>query len=255
MIRRWSKEEDAALRDAWESGFDGAVVARDLGRTDMACQTRAKRIKARRPRWWFVKRSSSGGATAANNLPALRERLLANVSPEPMSGCWLWTGCDSGGYGVLSYENKQQYAHRLSYEEFVGPIPDEYWVLHKCDVPACINPDHLFVGDVQANVDDMIEKRRAVHQKSPETVQACGARLNQILDANPERRARGERNGSRTHPESVRRGERAVHTKLTHSDVLAIRASSESHAALAREYGVTRPAIAAIKFRKSWAHV
>jgi hypothetical protein len=61
--------------------------------------------------------------------------------------CWVWTGSViSWGYGQASFDGRQQYAHRLSYKTFVGPIPDLMWVLHHCDNPSCINPDHLYCG-------------------------------------------------------------------------------------------------------------
>ena len=68
-------------------------------------------------------------------------------APEPNTGCWLWLGpVDERGYGKI---NAQGYylAHRLAYAETNGPIPEGLLVLHKCDVPSCINPDHLYVGD------------------------------------------------------------------------------------------------------------
>jgi hypothetical protein len=51
-------------------------------------------------------------------------------------------------------------AHRWAYEEFNDLIPVGGWVLHSCDNPACVNPDHLFLGNAQVNVDDMIDKGR-----------------------------------------------------------------------------------------------
>ena len=71
--------------------------------------------------------------------------------------CWLWiAGKDYGGYG--SFQHKR--AHRLSYEMHVGPIPKGMFVCHSCDVPACINPAHLFLGTARDNVRDMIAKGR-----------------------------------------------------------------------------------------------
>lgn len=66
--------------------------------------------------------------------------------PEPNTGCWLWIGAMSfGGRGAfrLSRPRRQVLAHRFSYEEFIGPIPEGLTVDHQCNNPCCVNPDHL----------------------------------------------------------------------------------------------------------------
>lgn len=79
---------------------------------------------------------------------------LARIVVDPISGCWLWTGALDQGYAVLSIDGKKQYAHRVSYEMFVGPVPDGLELDHTCHSPLicaggecihrrCINPDHL----------------------------------------------------------------------------------------------------------------
>ncbi len=76
--------------------------------------------------------------------PAELERFLDKVEPEPMSGCWLWTGvCSPTGYARMSIHDWPHYAHRLSYEHFVGLIPEGQEIDHKCRVRCCVNPDHL----------------------------------------------------------------------------------------------------------------
>ena len=76
--------------------------------------------------------------------------------PVPFSGCWLWTGCVDGkmGYGILELMERRLLAHRVSFEAFNGPIPESLHVLHKCDVPSCVNPNHLYAGTDQDNVND-----------------------------------------------------------------------------------------------------
>lgn len=101
-----------------------------------------------------------------------RERLEENYEPEPNSGCWIWTGGWKlpHGYGRLTVGSmslgtrRVDLAHRISYAEFVGPIPDRLHVLHRCDNPPCINPQHLFLGTAADNITDMLMKRR-VHSK------------------------------------------------------------------------------------------
>lgn len=78
--------------------------------------------------------------------------------------CWLWIGAEQGdGYGRLWNPGpgpRLLGAHRLSWELHRGPIPDGLWVLHRCDNPLCVNPDHLFLGTNADNVKDMIAKGR-----------------------------------------------------------------------------------------------
>lgn len=90
------------------------------------------------------------------------DRLLLGRSITP-SGCWEWTGMrDPKGYGYVTVPGKgSRRAHRVSYEEFVGPIPPGLCVMHACDNPPCINPSHLSVGTTRDNMHDMIRKGRA----------------------------------------------------------------------------------------------
>lgn len=75
---------------------------------------------------------------------ALIKRFMDKVQPEPMSGCWLWVGSLNGdGYGQFSIKGKSISAHRFSYMEFVGPIPDGLHLDHICRVRCCANPAHL----------------------------------------------------------------------------------------------------------------
>jgi predicted XRE-type DNA-binding protein len=75
--------------------------------------------------------------------------------------CWIRMGCKVGlGYNVLSYLNKQEYAHRFSWRIHFGKIPKGKCILHKCDNPPCVNPKHLFIGTLGDNIHDMINKGR-----------------------------------------------------------------------------------------------
>lgn len=76
--------------------------------------------------------------------PPITERLMAKVSMEPMSGCWLWTGATNpNGYGHMSVNGHFVDVHRVSYEQFIGEIPDGLTLDHKCRVRCCANPEHL----------------------------------------------------------------------------------------------------------------
>jgi len=77
------------------------------------------------------------------------------------NGCWIWSGTRTKfGHGMFSVDGKQVYTHRLSWEMHNGPIPDGLHVLHRCDVPSCVRPDHLFLGTQADNIRDMVEKGR-----------------------------------------------------------------------------------------------
>jgi hypothetical protein len=91
----------------------------------------------------------------------LLERFNKKYEPEPMSGCWLWTGAliGSSGYGFIGYGGRKpngtsmyQLAHRISYELFKGPIPDGLQIDHLCRVHGCVNPDHLEAVTCKTNV-------------------------------------------------------------------------------------------------------
>ena len=91
-----------------------------------------------------------------------RKRFENSYMPEPNSGRWLWTGyVHNQGYGFFYYRGqKNLLAHRVSYEFYKGKIDIFSNVLHKCDTPCCVNPDHLFLGTQQTNVLDAISKGR-----------------------------------------------------------------------------------------------
>lgn len=96
------------------------------------------------------------------------ERLKAMTAINPKSGCWEWQGIKRNGYGRTIVGSRKDgtrrsvSSHRLAYEVWNGEIPNGYEVCHKCDNPSCINPDHLFVGTRQDNINDRESKGRNV---------------------------------------------------------------------------------------------
>lgn len=77
------------------------------------------------------------------------------------NGCHEWLGArNRRGYGNINVDGKSLKAHRVAWELYLGTIPDGLCVLHKCDNPPCINPEHLFLGTRQDNIDDMFSKGR-----------------------------------------------------------------------------------------------
>lgn len=95
---------------------------------------------------------------------SVEARFWENVIPEPNSGCWLWTGyTDSRGYGRIWLGGRHSVStgvHRLSLKLSGVLVPNELMVLHRCDVPCCVNPEHLFIGTQGDNIQDMINKNR-----------------------------------------------------------------------------------------------
>lgn len=75
----------------------------------------------------------------------MKEKVLSRIAKDPKTGCWNWVAyLDRNGYGRIGITHRKYvYAHRLSYEAFVGDIPDGLHIDHLCRNPACVNPEHL----------------------------------------------------------------------------------------------------------------
>ena len=90
------------------------------------------------------------------------ETFWDKVDWEAETECWLWTGAKlPHGYGTVCLNRQRLYAHRYAWAFVNGPIPKGLNILHKCDVPACINPDHLYAGTQRENLIDCIRRGRA----------------------------------------------------------------------------------------------
>lgn len=145
------------------------------------------------------------------------KRIERGSIPEPNSGCWLSLDKPHGGmgYGRIMFHQQKILAHRLSWIAYHGEIPEGLNVLHQCDTPACVNPDHLFLGTNADNNRDRDNKGRQVT-------------------------LRGEKNGN---------------SKLKPHQVLEIRQSSLSQRKLAEQYGVDQALIYNIRKRLTWTHI
>lgn len=94
------------------------------------------------------------------------ERFWSKVRPEIGDACWIWAGSrDNCGYGKIRIVRSASMAHRLSWEIHYGPIPAGLCVLHRCDNPPCVRPDHLFLGTHQENMRDRDMKGRGGESK------------------------------------------------------------------------------------------
>jgi hypothetical protein len=144
---------------------------------------------------------------------------------------------------ISKRQTRTLHAHRLAYFLTFGPIPDGLWVLHHCDNPSCCRPDHLFLGTAADNVADMMAKGRNLSG----------------MTVHPERAAKGERHGSRTKPEGIRRGQSNGQSKLTDDDVREIRllyaACKGSQLEIAARFGVNQTLVSAIVRRVRWTHI
>lgn len=172
-------------------------------------------------------------------------------SDDGSDGCWVWIGNRRpDGYGLFYLFGKQLRAHRVSWEMHNGPIPEGVFVCHRCDNPSCVRPSHLFLGTIQDNNADRVQKGR------PGSKGVFGEHNGS--HKYPERRA-GERNGRHTHPETSARGERHGRAKLTEEAVKSIReryaAGGVSYTQLAHEFGVSFGLVGFVVNRKVWAHV
>lgn len=138
------------------------------------------------------------------------------------TGCWEWQGGKKhSGYGRVRYQGKDEYAHRLSYEIFVGAIPKGMFVCHHCDNPRCVNPEHLFLGTQADNMADMARKGRG--------------------------KGRGRR--------GARPGSANPFSKLTEEQVALIREAEGIQQAIATQFGVGQSTVSLIRNGKRWRHL
>ena len=122
--------------------------------------------------------------------------------------CWIWTGSRKPkGYGQFGVNYKVVNTHRYAYENFIGPIPDGMVVMHICDNPPCVNPDHLKLGTIADNNKDRDEKGRSAH-------------------------VYGKNHGM---------------SKLTDNDIVTIRRDTRTQAEIAIEYSVSQAHVSKIK--------
>ena len=147
------------------------------------------------------------------------DKFLANV--QQSGECLIWTGSTHpAGYGQFYVRGRGRvFAHRYAYEMTKGEIPKGLCVCHSCDTPACVNPQHLWLGTHQDNIQDKVRKNR----------QARGAAV--------------------ARPGSLRPA-----AKLSEKDISAILTDTRSVRTIAKQYGVHHCQIVRIKNKTAWAH-
>jgi hypothetical protein len=91
----------------------------------------------------------------------MQDYIEANSIPEPNTGCWIWLGSEHGtGYGTLSIGGKNRLAHRVSYETFLGDIPNGLHIDHICENRFCVNPGHLEPVTCEENISRQSKRRK-----------------------------------------------------------------------------------------------
>lgn len=110
------------------------------------------------------------------------DRVLDRCIPIPEAGCWLFEGClTPSGYGQVRVAGRGHLAHRITYACLVDPIPDGAHVLHRCDTPSCVNPDHLFLGNASVNAADCMAKGRKPKAEAHKSSKLTEAQVRSIL--------------------------------------------------------------------------
>jgi len=161
----------------------------------------------------------SAACRYASTVRPLEERFWAKV--EKSTGCWNWTAAKNPkGYGIFCIEKKTnslELAHRVSYRLHYGAIPEDLRVLHHCDNPTCVRPDHLFLGTDGDNTADKVAKNR--QQKGEHHA------LAKLTDA------------------------QATEIRRRYA------AGGVSQAQLAREYSINHATMGSLIHRKTWHHL
>jgi hypothetical protein len=138
-----------------------------IAQTHSAQQNELERVRAENRR---LIREQAEEIERLNCLAEVAPRFWSKADVPSENECWLWRGSNDGRYGEFWMNGRKQKAHRVAWELcHVSPPPDEIQVCHRCDVPACVNPSHLFLGTMSDNIRDAVEKQRVVPPTSRHT--------------------------------------------------------------------------------------
>lgn len=169
---------------------------------------------------------------------SLAVRFDRKHEPEPMSGCWLWTAAvNNRGYGVLGDGGHAiVLAHRTSWLLHRGEIPSGLWVLHRCDNRQCVNPGHLYLGDVIDNARDHMNRGDPY----------CFKLRRHITPEVEARRIANMPRGAAHHRAAA---------KITPDIAMAIFKGKGVQRAIADQYGVSQQTVSLIKKRRRWGYL
>lgn len=193
------------------------------------------------PETLTTRRKESFRMIATRRIPDFSEQDKLNfwASAEKSDGCWMWKKCiNESGYGIAAHKRLPYRASRIAWFLTHGQ-PGQLLVLHKCDNPACVNPEHLFLGTHADNSADMAKKGRSVYQQ------------------HPEKAARGDRHWSRRMPHLRAKGEGHGCAKLTAKDIPLIRSlgKTENCQTIADCFKVNKSTINRILSGRLWTHL
>lgn len=202
--------------------------------------------------------------------------------------CWLWTGTwRNKGYGRIKIEGRPVFVHRIAWELAYGPIPfglsrgHHTHVCHHCDNPACVRPEHMFLGSIEVNTADKVAKGRQARGDAITRNRSTANGDQHWTRVRPERVVRGDAHPRRKNPErwehlkggrdcdkqypeqpptDLRRahGENHGQAKMTADGVRRLRTrrlDGATFSQLSDEFGISVSAVHAILSGRTWNHV
>jgi hypothetical protein len=222
--RFWTKQEIVTLYEMAKTRATAKEMALHVGHTAIAVQIKLAKLKIK---------TAQSKISISDPIAFRRAVWDRRIAPRLFGrdGCEIWSGAKDGkGYGQISLEKKRILVHRISLELKIGRLLiDGECACHHCDVPACVNADHLFVGSPRDNTIDALRKGRMRGMFEP-----------------------GHRN------KTILRGEATHAAKLTETIVREIRKDYESglgYRKLAKKYQIHRATARCVVKKTTWTHV
>lgn len=151
----------------------GAAILRDAGHHN-------RNVRLKRDGPYCSKSCSAAHNPRMKVIPPDPARFWSKV--DKTGECWLWRGAKQAkGYGNVVYGGRLYRANRLAYVLANGPLPDEAVVMHTCDNPPCVRPEHLRIGTHQENTADMIAKGRGRWGQTPRALRGAAGKLGEAI--------------------------------------------------------------------------